>query len=307
MTSPIDLSLLPAPDVVETLDFETIYAARVQAVLALLTDDVREQAAAVLALESEPATKLLQENSYRELIMRNRVNDAAKAIMLAFATGADLAQIGANNNVPRLVVVAADADAVPPVAQVDEEDEAYRLRIQEAPDALSVAGPRSAYEYFARSASGRVKDARAISPAPCEIVVAVLSTDDDGIASADLLQAVEAALTAEDVRPLGDLVTVQQGEVIDYVVEAMLYVEKGPEAEIARKAAAANAASIAKPLRPLGYSIYQAAYTAALKVEGVRNVQLLQPPADIILSRIQAARCTAINISVEVLEEPVDA
>src|SRR5450830_63525 len=94
MTSPIDLSLLPAPAVVETLDFETIYAARVQAVLDLLSDEVREQAAAVLALESEPATKLLQENSYRELIIRNRVNDAAKAIMLAFATGADLEQIG---------------------------------------------------------------------------------------------------------------------------------------------------------------------------------------------------------------------
>jgi phage-related baseplate assembly protein len=306
MTSPIDLSLLPAPNVVEALDFETLYAERVQAVLALLSDEVREQAAAVLALESEPATKLLQENSYRELIVRNRINDAAKAIMLAFATGADLDQIGANSSVARLVVVEADTDAVPPVAQVDEEDEAYRLRIQEAPDALSVAGPRSAYEYFARSADGRVKDARAISPAPCEIVVAVLSTDDDGHASTELLQKVANALSAEDVRPLGDLVTVQQADVIEYNVDAVLYVEKGPEAEIARKAAAANAQRISTPLRPLGYSIYQAAYTAALKVEGVRNVQLLQPAADIVLSRTQAARCTGININVAILEDQTD-
>lgn len=306
MSSPIDLSLLPAPQVLETLDFETIFANRKASVLALLPEDEREAAANVLSLESEPATKLLQENAYQELLLRNRVNDAAKAVMLPFAMKSDLDQIGANTNVKRLVLVEADPDASPPVAEVLEDDDAYRLRIQEAPDALSTAGPRNAYEFHARSADGRVLDARAVSPAPCEVVVAVLANSDDWQAPADLLQVVAAALSAEDVRPLGDLVTVVQGQVTDYVLEAVVYVEKGPEAPIALNAARANAAAMSKPLRPLGYSVYRNAYVAALKVEGVRNVLVKSPAADILCGRSQAARCTGIRITAEVLEEVDD-
>lgn len=306
MSSPIDLSLLPAPQVLETLDFETILASRKAAVLALLPEDEREAAANVLSLESEPATKLLQENAYQELLLRNRVNDAAKAVMLSFALGADLDQIGANTNVKRLVLVEADPDALPPVAEILEGDDAYRLRIQEAPDALSTAGPRNAYEFHARSADGRVLDARAVSPAPCEVVVAVLANSHDWQAPADLLQTVNAALSAEDVRPLGDLVSVVQGQVTDYELEAVVYVEKGPEAPIALNAARSNAAAISKPLRPLGYSIYRNAYVAALKVEGVRNVVVKSPAEDILCGRTQAARCTGIRITAEVLEEVDD-
>jgi phage-related baseplate assembly protein len=306
MSSPIDLSLLPAPQVLEPLDYETIFANRKAAVLALLPEDQREAAAKVLSLESEPATKLLQESAYQELLLRNRVNDAATAVMLPFARGSDLDQIGANSNVKRLVLVEADPDASPPVAEVRELDDAYRLRIQEAPDALSVAGPRNAYEFHARSADGRVLDARAISPAPCEIVVAVLSTAAGWMASAEVLAAVDAALSAEDVRPLGDLVSVVQGEVVDYEVEAVLYVEKGPEAPIALNAARANAAAMSIPLRPLGFSVYRATYVAALKVEGVRNVELVSPAADILRGRTQAARCVGINITAKVLEEVDD-
>ncbi|MFJ3046984.1 baseplate J/gp47 family protein [Herbaspirillum chlorophenolicum] len=306
MSSPIDLTLLPVPQVLEPLDFETIFAARKASVLALLPVDQQEAAANILSLESEPATKLLQENAYQEMLLRNRVNDAATAVMLPYARKSDLDQIGANNNVKRLVLIEADPDASPPVAEVLEDDEAYRLRIQEAPDALSVAGPRNAYEFHARSADGRVLDARAVSPAPCEVVVAVLSTADTWQAPADLFAAVSSALSAETVRPLGDLVTVQQGEVEDYEVEAVLYVEKGPEAPIAANAARANAAAMSKPLRPLGFSVYRAAYIAALKVEGVRNVFLKYPAADILRGRTQAARCTAIKITTEVLDEVDD-
>lgn len=306
MSSPIDLTLLPAPQVLETLDFETILAERKAAVLALLPESMQEAAAKVLALESEPSTKLLQENSYHTLLLRNRINEAAKAIMLAFAVESDLDQIGANSNVKRLVLVEEDLDASPPVTEVLEDDEAYRLRIQEAPDALSVAGPRNAYEFHARSADGRVKDARAISPAPCEVVVAVLSTADDGVAPQELLDIVDAALSAEDTRPLGDLLTVVQADVTDYQVKAILYVEKGPEAEIALKAARVNADAISKPLRPLGFSIFRAAYIAALKVEGVRNMVLELPADDILCSRTRAARCTGIDIEVRTLEEVSD-
>ena len=41
--------------------------------------------AAALTLESEPMNALLQENAEREILLRQRVNDAARAVMLAYA------------------------------------------------------------------------------------------------------------------------------------------------------------------------------------------------------------------------------
>ena len=73
--STITLSQLPQPDVIEVLDFETILAERKAYFVSLYPADQQAAIAATLALESEPITKLLQENAYRELILRQRIND----------------------------------------------------------------------------------------------------------------------------------------------------------------------------------------------------------------------------------------
>ena len=80
----------------------------------------------VLALESEPIVKNLQENTYREVLLRQRINEAAQAAMLAYAIGSDLDQMAARNNVQRLTVTPANPDAVPPVYAVMELDDTLR-------------------------------------------------------------------------------------------------------------------------------------------------------------------------------------
>jgi len=303
MSTPIDLTQLPAPNVVEALDFEAILATRKAHLVSLLPEAERAAVTALLALESEPATKLLEENAYQETILRNRVNEAGKAVMLAFALDGDLDQLGANVNVARLVITPANPTALPPVAAVMEDNDAYRLRIQEAPDGLSVAGPKASYEFHARSADGQVKDASATSPAPASVTVTVLANNATGIASAELLATVARALNAEDVRPLGDRLTVQAAQVIDYQIEATLFIGVGPEVPILLDAARANAVRVSQPRRPLGHSIYRSACSAAVHVEGVRKVVLTSPTADIELNATQAARCTAIKLNVVVLDE----
>ena len=62
----IDISQLPPPDVIETLDFEQIFTERKAALLASLPEELRTPVARVLQLESEPLTKLLQENFSRK-------------------------------------------------------------------------------------------------------------------------------------------------------------------------------------------------------------------------------------------------
>ncbi|KKO65362.1 Baseplate J-like protein [Janthinobacterium sp. KBS0711] len=303
MSTPIDLTQLPAPSVVEVLDFEAILATRKAHLVSLLPETERAAVTALLELESEPATKLLEENAYQETILRNRVNEAGKAVMLAFALDGDLDQLGANVNVARLTITPANPNALPPVAAVMENNDAYRLRIQEAPDGLSVAGPKASYEFHARSSDGRVKDASATSPAPASVTVTVLANDASGIPNAELLATVARALNAEEVRPLGDRLTVQAAQVIDYQIEATLFIGVGPEVPILLDAARANAVRVSQPRRPLGHSIYRSACSAAVHVEGVRKVVMSSPAADIELNATQAARCTAIKLNVVVFDE----
>ncbi|HCR1072455.1 TPA: baseplate assembly protein, partial [Enterobacter kobei] len=79
----VDLNQLAAPDVVEELDYETILTERKATLVSLYPEDQQDAIARTLLLESEPLVKLLQENAYREVIWRQRVNESARAVMLA--------------------------------------------------------------------------------------------------------------------------------------------------------------------------------------------------------------------------------
>lgn len=294
----IDLSRLPAPNVVEPLDYESILAERKAELVAAFAPAEQATIAARLALESEPLTKLLQENAYRELVWRQRVNEAALATMLAFANGTDLEQVAARFNVERLVIIPADNTAVPPVAAVMEGDDSLRERAQMAMEGLSVAGPRNAYIFHARSADGRVADAWAHSPNPAEVVVTVQSALGNGTASPELLAIVDAYLSDEDRRPVADRLTVQSATVLPYQVEAVLHLNTvGPEAEPIRTAAEARLAALVTQRRRLGLEVNRSALDAALHIEGVKRVVLVGW-SDIAATQQQAPYCTAYSVTV---------
>jgi len=294
----IDLSQLPAPDVVETLDYETLLAERKATLISLYPTEQQTAIARTLSLESEPIAKLLEENAYREIILRQRVNEAARAVMVAYAQNTDLDQLGANNGVTRLVIAPADDRAIPPLAAVMESDDDFRTRIAGAFEGLSVAGPAGAYEYHARSADGRVSDASAISPSPAVVTITVLARDGDGTAPADLLTAVETALNDENVRPIADRVTVQSAAIVPYEIEAELFLYPGPEAEPIRAASEAKLVAFVTTQKRLGRDIRLSALYAALHVEGVQRVNLIKPLADVVLDKTQAAFCTRYALRV---------
>ncbi len=288
----IDLSLLPPPQIVDVPDFEALLAERKAAFVALYPLDEQDALWRTLALESEPITKLLQENAYREILLRQRINEAAQAVMVAYALGGDLEQLAANNNVKRLTVTPADNDAVPPVAAIMESDEALRQRIPAAFEGISVAGPTGSYEFHAKSADGRVADASATSPAPAEVVLTVLSREGDGTAETDLLAVVEQALNSENVRPVADRLTVRGAEIVPYSVDATIFLYPGPEAEPVMAAAKSSLQKYIASQTRLGRDIRRSAIYAALHVEGVQRVALASPRDDVVLDKTQAASCT---------------
>lgn len=291
MSAVVDLSALPAPDVLEPLDFEETY----QESLGIFRSYMRENWTATL--ESDPVTKLLEVGAYNKVGNRARVNDAAKALLLAHAIGSDLDHLGANVDLPRLVVQAEDLLAVPPVAKVMEQDDPYRERIQMAYEGLTTAGPRNSYIFHSRNASGLVADATAESPAPCYVDVTVLSSDGKGEASPELLAAVALALDDEDVRPVGDRVTVRGAEIIDYRIDAVLYMSgAGPEVDASLAEAKRRLAAWINPRKRLGVEVARSAVDAQLHIAGVSRVELVDW-VDLAPTKAQAAYCVDYTVT----------
>jgi len=288
----IDLSRLPAPSVVEALDYEAILAT-MRADLIASAPDLE----AALALESDPLSKLLEVCAYRELLLRQRVNDAAKAVMLAFAVGSDLDQIGASFNVQRLVIDAGDPSAIPPMLPVFEPDADFRARIQLALEGITTAGSEGGYVFHGLSADADVRDIQAVSPNPGEVLVYVLSRTGDGAASAGLLATVTAALNAESVRPLTDHVTVQTATIVPFTIAADLTMYPGPDHEVVRHAAEGAVTAYVEGVRRIGYDVTLSGLYAALHQPGVQNVIITQPAASIVIGQGQAANCTSIAVT----------
>ena len=277
-----DLSQLPVPNVVQPLDFEAVLA---ELKTQVLTDLPELQD--VIDLESEPVNKVLQVVAYQRVTMQARINDTAKACMLAYATGADLDHLTALLAVQRL-----DGEA----------DDRLRRRAQLALEGATVAGSTGSYQFHALGADTKVKDAGIDSPEPGTVRVTVLSAEGDGTADPGLLAAVAAALSAEDVRPLTDTVVVQAAIVVPFEVRATLNVYPGPAAEPLLEAAQQALAAYLAEHQRLGHDITRSALFACLHQPGVQNVLLQSPGADLAIAPNQAAYCTRIEVMLGVAD-----
>lgn len=287
----VNLSALPAPQVLEELDFEEIFQGDLTAFRAHMGDDWTAQ------LLSDPVTKLLEVGAYRTLLNRARVNDAAKALLLAYAQGSDLDQLAGNVRLQRLVVQEANPLSVPPTERILEEDDALRERIQLVYEGLTTAGPRNSYILHARNASGLVADATAESPSPAVVDVTVLSLDDKGVASPDLLAEVMAYLNADDVRPVADRVNVRSAEILPYQIHAVLHMTgNGPENEATLAECRRRLQAWINPRRRLGVEVPRSAIDAQLHIGGVARVELTGW-TDIRPSKAQAAWCDSFDLT----------
>ncbi len=288
----VDLSRLPAPAVVEELSVEAIFQEQ-------LADYLAHDPSLSAPSPADPAYKVLLTTSYREFLVRQRVNDAAQSLLLPYAKGPDLDQIGVTRfGVQRLVIDEGDPSANPPVPAEMESDEAYLRRILIAPDRHSTAGAEDSYVFHALSADGQVKDVTAINGGAGRVLITVLSRDGDGSADSALLDAVDAAVTPQRVRPLNDGVQVESAAIEHYEIQATLTVRAGPDADVVRSAAIAAAEDYAAKRHALGEDVYRDKVLSVLYVEGVEYVDLVEPQADITCSRTEAAWCAGIEVTV---------
>ncbi|HEY3985139.1 baseplate assembly protein [Cedecea sp.] len=291
----INLSELDVPDAIVVPDAGEIFSRW----LARLRELDPEFDALV---ESDPAYKQGEVNAWQLTLAFQRVNDAVRAVFLASAKGADLDQLGAAFNVSRLVIIPARPDAVPPVDAVNEDDSAFRERIQLSWAQLNTAGARNAYRFFAKTRVDQdVLDADAYGPEthnrPGEVDVYVLSRTGNGSAGPSLIDKTLSVLNADEVRPLTDLVNVRSATITNYAITAELEIPDGPDAQTVLE----NAISVATQYASLSHRINAivpvSAVYAALQQPGVVRVHLLSPAGDIEAAAGAAPWCTGINVT----------
>ena len=148
----IQPDLLPVMKVLETVSTEKIISNRMSQLVQIWRGHDPPNGAEydVGALEFDPIRINQECNTYFELLLRDRVNQACRAITLAFAVGSDLDAIASRypGGVPRLPL---------------EADDHYRRRVWLSVNPLSPHGTAKSYQYWALTAlDGILRDASAV-------------------------------------------------------------------------------------------------------------------------------------------------
>jgi phage-related baseplate assembly protein len=273
---------LPAPAIVEALDFEDVFARlRDDAVQAFSDAGVNYD---VGNLETDPVVIVLQAAAASEVRLRARINEAARAQLLVYASGTDLDHLASFYGVTRVV---------------DETDAQLKERVYLAIAGRSPAGGRSWYEARAREADPRVKAAlaRRLDSSPT-ITIAVQHVDPDADAAEleGLRSTVEAFLERSDVRVLSDKISVVVvSERLENIV-ANVYLVDG-EAETAFSTLEDDLRSAWEKEGSLGRDLTVSWIIAQLQKSGIYRVEVLQPVSDVVVKSAESIKLAQVQVN----------
>lgn len=314
----LDLKSLPAPELIEALDYETILARMIGGLVSL-------DPAYNAILESDPAIKVLEVAAARELILRQRVNDAFKATLIAFSGTTDLDNLGAFYGVIR---------------KTDETDEELRVRIILRIQGSSTAGGAAWYRYQGLTASDRIRDIAVSSPAPGVVEMAVLSKEQAilleattaaldeaatfygtsrasgesdttlrnrlldiveaaggrGTATSQLLSVVDDHIQADAVRVVTDTVNVISATIYNVDVVANVYLYPDTPTQVFNGLEATLEAEFLKNVS-LGWDLTRTWVISRIHPAGVQRIVLTSPAADVVVGPSGAVALNSITLN----------
>lgn len=283
----LNIASLPPPAIIEPLSFEVVFAE-------LLADAARRLNEAsivydVNAQENNSVALLCEAFAYRELLIRARVNDAARANLLAFARGTDLDHLAYFYDVVRLP---------------GELDDRLQRRVMLTIQGRSTGGTAPRYKAEALAASLRVADVEVYRSGTSPVVhVAIFAADNDGVADAALVDLVRAALNDPAVRMVNDTLVVRSAvfKVVDIVAEIWLLPETpdtlilppapGQPSPLEAQLRAAWAAEAG-----LGFDLVGEWIAGRLMVAGVQKAKVVSPAADEIAAPEEAISIGSVTL-----------
>ncbi|WP_264686289.1 baseplate assembly protein [Wolbachia endosymbiont (group B) of Eupeodes latifasciatus] len=261
------------PNIIEPLNFEEI-------LFRMREELVKRDASFTALVESDPAIKILEVAAWRELLLRQRINEAVKGNLLKFATGEDLDNLAEFYGVER---------------QKEEEDERFRKRVKAKIVGSSTCGSKEHYRYHALSADSRVKDALVESTIPGKVQISILSTQlsTTGIVSEELLEIVKKQVTRDDIRVLTDTITVIGCNITEIDIHSRMSISPVISKEEIKK----QFIEKFEANRRLGWNVTRSWIIANLFVDGVENVELIEPKEDVV---VLGNECAALrNLKIE--------
>lgn len=227
-------------------------------------------------LRSDPINNMCRHAAYGDLLYVSSLNDTFRATLLDFAQGADL------------VAQATDWEITPLDGEAMDD---LRRRLRERKKGQG-GFTDNWYARYAFSADPRVADVGVAGDSMGGVLVSILSTEENGVASEELLSVVTDALNLPTV--LGDNDHVEVVPAVINIVNIEADVWLLPEAP-ADELATAEARLVAEfnAARRLGWDFTPDFAIAALRTSGVRRIVMITPDAN---SFVQAAANEAVAL-----------
>jgi phage-related baseplate assembly protein len=243
-------------------------------------------------LEFDPIRIQQETGAYFETLLRNRVNQAARAVTLAFAVGGSLDAVGSRypGGMPRLA---------------GEGDDAYRTRVWLSPNTFTQNGVYENYVFFsltaAQAAGTPLQDCQVQStPGSPQVYITIMANgapvtalkdangDYTGTFSAypspiptDAQIASVATYIAEPGqgrKGQTDVVNVNGPNIVNATLSVQFFMFPGWDQGAMMNVLCPALAAMIEGQRYLGYSLTRSAIDAALKVSGVSSVLVSSPP-----------------------------
>lgn len=163
-------------------------------------------------------------------------------------------------------------------ADVATDDEYYEL-MRASEDAYSTAGAKGGYIYYAKQVSTEIADVVVNSPDPGQVNLYVLMSDGT-IAGEEIKNAVLAACNDEHVRPMTDLVVVDDPETVTYNITFTYYIPRNTSLSAAEIEAGVNEAVaeyISWQSAKLGRDINPSYLGSLLMKTGIKRLEMEAP------------------------------
>jgi phage-related baseplate assembly protein len=318
---------LPPLQAVARPSFEQLWAnfkSGYLAELAAISPDSVAEVEAALSVEGDLFPKMGQMFCQYLIAHMERINEQARQMLPGTARAGNLDHVVAFQSLERQVIDPGDSSAFPPVPPVAESDDHLLLRFLLAPHAPA-AGSRLSYRYHCLTLGQRplvsvdkpsgsvvvvtytypdasivasVRDGNGIRTAPGEVTVTILSNDGSGVPEQALLDEVESYFARDDVRPETDLVIVQPASILNYQIDIVCDVKKGPDTSVLRDAMLAEIEKYKTDQHVLSGVIKPDYLKHLMYKSGASNAVVNHPAENIVASVSQAPYCTEVNLVV---------
>lgn len=203
--------------------------------------------------------------------------------------------------------IASVSNTTPSTGGLDaEDDDSLTRRIYLAPSVYSCAGPRDAYEYYAREWRSDVADVRITSPEPDVVNIYFVIEDEDGlrVPNSTELAEMETHLSSETIRPLCDNVACLAPTETEYSIAFTYWIAESDQRSVSeiQSRIAAAVADFQIWQRKLGRDINPTELIARLRTAGAKRVTLTAP-ADTVVADTKLPKCSGASVTYGGLED----